>query len=45
MPSTPMPSADSAKVNQNRIGPRLRGFRGSGRYAGGTATGVPGAAG
>ena len=29
------PTAMSASVNQNRIGPRLRGFRGGGRYAGG----------
>ena len=45
MPSTPIPSAASAIVNQNRIGPRLRGFRGCGRYAGGAATGAPGGAG
>ena len=30
MPRTPSPSAISASVNQNRIGPRLRGSRGRG---------------
>src|SRR4051812_25556258 len=35
MPSRPTPSAASAIVNQNRIGPRRRGFRGGGAYAGG----------
>ena len=43
IPSTPTPSAASAMVNQNRIGPRRRGLRGRGRYVVATGTGVPGA--
>src|SRR5690606_9008124 len=45
IPRTPTASADSAIVNQNRIGPRLRGFGGGGGtkvgYAG-TVAGAPG---